>query len=128
MPFTFAELRKHFLSLSGAWEDLPFDFVTPVYKVGNKMFGLLSTEENPPRVNLKCDPALALMLRERYPAVLPGYHMNKQHWNTVIVDGSIPDDDIRKMVEHSYELVYKSLTKLEKSKIMIKGYNNGTDG
>ncbi len=75
------------------------------------MFALLAFEEVPPRANLKCDPDLALELRDRYEQVEPGYHMNKKHWNTVVLDGVIPDREVREMIDHSYGLVANSLPK-----------------
>lgn len=75
------------------------------------MFGLLALDEVPATANLKCDPDRALELRDRYHEVQPGYHMNKKHWNTVVIAGAIPDTEVKKMIEHSYELVVKSLPK-----------------
>jgi predicted DNA-binding protein (MmcQ/YjbR family) len=80
-----------------------------VFKVGGKMFALSQLAEHPLRVSLKCDPPLAEQLRAAYPAVLPGYHLNKRHWNTVIIDGSIPEQMIRDMIEDSYDLVVSKL-------------------
>ena len=87
-----AQLRTHCASQKGAIEDYPFDSETLVFKVMGKMFALLGADDpaQPPRISLKCDPALAEVLRQTYPAVQPGYHLNKKHWNTVIADGSIP--------------------------------------
>ena len=101
----------------GAYEDFPFGPQAMVFKVAEKMFALAGLENNPLRLNLKCDPELALHLREVFPAVLPGYHMNKKHWNTVILDGTIPDDDICSMIDDSYELVVKSLKKADREKL-----------
>jgi predicted DNA-binding protein (MmcQ/YjbR family) len=103
--------RAHCLAKKGATEGTPFGPDNIVFKVGGKMFALLAFEEVPPRVNLKCDPDLALELRDRYEQVEPGYHMNKKHWNTIVLDGVIPDGEIRKMIDHSYDLVAKSLPK-----------------
>ena len=75
------------------------------------MFALLALDEVPPRVNLKCDPDLALELRDRYEQVEPGYHMNKKHWNTIEIEAGVPDVEIRKMIDHSYDLVAKKLPK-----------------
>jgi predicted DNA-binding protein (MmcQ/YjbR family) len=85
-----------------------------VFKVHGKMFALLALDEVPARVNLKCDPDLALELRDRYEQVEPGYHMNKKHWNTVVLDGVIPEREVRKMIDHSYELVVQSLPKAKR--------------
>jgi predicted DNA-binding protein (MmcQ/YjbR family) len=101
--------RAHCLSKSAATEGTPFGPEDIVFKVAGKMFAILALEEVPPRVNLKCDPDLALELRDRYEQVEPGYHMNKKHWNTVVLDGLISDQEIRKMIDHSYELVVESL-------------------
>lgn len=106
---TFAELYDYCLGKAGATEEYPFGEGTLVFKVGGKMFAATGTEPIPPRVNLKCDPERAVELRETYDAVLPGYHMNKKHWNTVILDGSIPHREVRAMIDESYDLVVASL-------------------
>lgn len=103
--------RDYCLSKSGATEEMPFGPDNIVFKVKGKMFALLALDEVPTRVNLKCDPDLALELRDRYEQVEPGYHMNKKHWNTVVLDGVIPEREIRKMIDDSYELVVRSLPK-----------------
>lgn len=102
-------------SLTGAVEDYPFGDGVAVFKVGGRMFALVGLGGEPGSVNLKCDPELALDLRDRYPAVTPGYHANKRHWNTVELDGSVEDDELREMVEHSYELVVARLTRRERA-------------
>src|SRR3954466_6724323 len=99
--------REYCLGKGGTVESTPFGEDTLVFKVGGKMFALASLDEVPTRVNLKCDPDLALELRDRFEQVRPGYHMNKKHWNTVVLDAVIPDAEIRKMIDHSYELVAK---------------------
>lgn len=114
---TLDEVRECFLSKKGAWEDYPFDDVTPVFKVRKKMFGLIGSTEGKLSISLKCDPDLAMDLRDAYEDVIPGYHFNKKHWNTVICEGSLPDDEIVKMVEHSYKLVVRSLPKAERERI-----------
>jgi len=101
------DLIAHCLSKPGAEETTPFGPDTLVYKVGGKIFALTSPDEFPPRVNLKCDPERALELRDRYESILPGYHMNKRHWNTVVLDGSVPSELVRELVDHSYQLVAK---------------------
>jgi predicted DNA-binding protein (MmcQ/YjbR family) len=103
------DVLKLCAGLPGAVEDYPFGDGIAVFKVGGRMFALVPLEGSPSSVNLKCDPDLALELRDRYPAVRPGYHQNKRHWNTVELDGSIDDDEIRWMVDHSYELVVRGL-------------------
>ena len=96
------------LAKPGATESTPFGPDNLVFKVGGKMFALLAIDEVPPRVNLKCDPDLALELRDRYDDVQPGYHMNKKHWNTVVLQSRIPEAEVRKMIDHSYELVART--------------------
>ena len=107
----FETLRTYLLHKPGATEDFPFDTVTLVIKVSGKMFALTDITEDPLRINLKCDPLKAEFLREHFPAVQPGYHMNKRHWNTVVLDGSIAEAEIRSMIDESYELVVKGLPK-----------------
>jgi predicted DNA-binding protein (MmcQ/YjbR family) len=99
------EFREYCLAKPGATEDTPFGPDNLVFKVGGKMFALASLDEIPPRVNLKCDPDRALDLRDRYEEVRPGYHMNKKHWNTVVLGGAMPDRELRDWIDHSYELV-----------------------
>ena len=110
-------LLKHMLSKTGAYEDYPFDFETQVIKVMGKMFALLRLESSPLEMNLKCDPEEALILRQIYDAVIPGYHMNKKHWNTIILDNTIPEEVIIQMVDRSYELVVKGLKKSDREKL-----------
>ena len=98
------ELRDYCLSLPGADESFPFDETTLTFKVNGKIFALTDLEP-PLSVNLKCDPELAIELREHYPSVLPGYHMNKKHWNTVHIDGSVGYDLIKEWILMSYKLV-----------------------
>ena len=104
-------------SLPGAVEEYPFGDGVAVFKVGGRMFALVSLEGTPGSVNLKCDPALALELRDRYPAVRPGYHQDKRHWNTVDLDGSIEDDELREMIDHSYALVVAGLPRAQRARI-----------
>jgi predicted DNA-binding protein (MmcQ/YjbR family) len=104
-------------SLPGAVEDQPFGDGVAVFKVGGKMFALVPLAGEPDSVNLKCDPDWALELRAVYAAVRPGYHMNKRHWNTVELDGSVDDDELRTMVEHSYELVVRRLPRRERDRL-----------
>jgi predicted DNA-binding protein (MmcQ/YjbR family) len=103
-------LRSYCLLKKGTTEEFPFDENTLVFKVMGKMYALANVEQFN-SVNLKCDPERAIQLREQYPAVLPGYHMNKKHWNTILADGSIPDRTIQQWIDHSYELVVNSLPK-----------------
>ena len=106
-----AEFREYCLNKPGATEGTPFGPDVLVFKVGGKMFALTSLDEVPTTVNLKCDPDLALDLRDRYEQVKPGYHMNKKHWNTVEIDSGISSVELRKMIDHSYELVVRRLPK-----------------
>jgi predicted DNA-binding protein (MmcQ/YjbR family) len=106
-----AKFREHCLSKPRATEGTPFGPDVVVFKVDGKMFALAALDEIAATANLKCDPDLALELRDRYEQVRPGYHMNKKHWNTVDIGGGIPDADIRKMIDHSYDLVVKRLPK-----------------
>lgn len=107
------DFRIYCLNKKGVTEDTPFDETTLVFKVMGKMFSLTSLNKDF-SINLKCDPGLALELRDQHPAVKPGYHMNKKHWNTVDIDGSIPDDLLKKWIDHSYDLVVNKLTGSQK--------------
>ena len=104
------EFREYCLSKKGVSESFPFDETTLVFKVVGKIFALTDTMDQF-SMNLKCNPEKAIELRERHPAVIPGYHMNKKHWNTVIVDGSVSDDLIYKWIDDSYELIVRKLPK-----------------
>ena len=99
-------LREYCISKEGSEETFPFGEDTLVFKKDGKIFALANLDGDP-TVNLKCDPAYALELRERYPCVIPGYHMNKKHWNTIILDGSVPDKEILSWIDHSFGLVSK---------------------
>jgi predicted DNA-binding protein (MmcQ/YjbR family) len=112
-----AKFREYCLSKPGATEDMPFGEDVLVFRAGGKMFALAPLDEVPATVNLKCDPDLALELRDRYEQVQPGYHMSKKHWNTVEIESGIPITELRKMIDHSYELVTKSLPKAEGKKL-----------
>jgi predicted DNA-binding protein (MmcQ/YjbR family) len=103
------ELRDHCLSFSGAHETFPFGPSTSVFKVGGKMFALSQLGADELRISLKCEPALAEQLREAHAEVIPGYHLNKRHWNTVIIEGSLPEQMIKDMIEDSYDLVVSAL-------------------
>ncbi len=94
-------LREYCLQKEAVTEGFPFDESTLVFKVAGKMFALVSLDGDP-SVNLKCDPELAMSLREQYPAVTPGFHMNKHYWNTILLDGSLPEKLIREWIDHSY--------------------------
>lgn len=113
------EFRNYCLLKKGVTEELPFDEVTLVFKVMGKMFALTDIDDPELSVNLKCDPEEAVALRERYPCVQPGYHMNKAHWNTVAVDGSVPDKLVKEWIDLSYRLVAEKLTKKQKQELGI---------
>ena len=111
--------REYCLKKPGVTEGTPFGPEHVVFKVGGKMFALLAFEEVPPTANLKCDPDWALQLRDRYEEVQPGYHMNKKHWNTVNLGGEIPFKELRKMIDHSYDLVVASLPRKTREKLQF---------
>lgn len=102
--------REYCITKPGVTEEFPFDANTLVFKVMGKMFALADVAAFE-SINLKCDPEKAVELREQYPGVTPGYHMNKKHWNTVQMDGSIDDNLVRELIDHSYNLVLASLPK-----------------
>lgn len=106
---TASALRKWCLSKPGATEEFPFGAETSVFKVAGKMFALSSLRTRPLRVSLKCEPEVAEQLRATYPAIQPGYHLNKRHWNTVLLDGSLPDTMVLELLENSYDLVVAGL-------------------
>ena len=111
------QIREFCLNKKGVTEEFPFDEETLVFKVIGKMFLLLSLDSIPLQINVKCDPEVAVELRERYESVVPGYHMNKKHWNTVIIDGSVPDKIIFEWIDDSYSLVVGGLKKSDKKKL-----------
>jgi predicted DNA-binding protein (MmcQ/YjbR family) len=103
-------LRSYCLNKLGVTESFPFGNDTLVFKVGNKVF-LLSGLNNPISFNAKCNPEKAILLRENHPEIIPGFHMNKKHWNTVYFDGSLPNNLLNEMIDDSYQLVFDSLPK-----------------
>ncbi len=110
------QLRDYCLSKAATTEGLPFGPDTLVFKAAGKMFALTGLDEEDLRVNLKCDPEYAIQLRERHEEVKPGWHMNKKHWNTVYIeDGDLSDDFIKELIDHSYDLIIKSLTKKKRA-------------
>jgi len=111
------EIRTYCLKKAGSSESFPFDETTLVFKVCDKMFALLSLDESP-SLNLKCDPDRAIELRETHRSITPGYHMNKKHWNTIDFEQT-NDQLVRELIDHSFELVAKKLTK--KQKDALKG-------
>lgn len=110
---THEQLEKYILAKEGAWLDYPFGEGVAVYKVGpkdsGKMFALIQEGKEPLQLSLKCDPILAETLREKYETVLPGYHLNKKHWNTILCTGQLSDDDIFGFIDLSYQLVVGAL-------------------
>ena len=120
---TAAALKRLCLSHPGAVQEFPFGPQTSVFKVGGKMFALSALDSRPLRVSLKCEPELAASLRLAHPAIGPGYHLNKRHWNTVTLDGSLPDAMVRDLVEDSYDLVVAGLPRRER-----EGFWGAPDG
>ena len=108
-------LRKLCLSFRGAVEEFPFGPETSVFKVGGKMFALSGLERRPLQVSLKCEPDLGDQLRLAHDAINPGYHLNKRHWNTLTLDGSLPDRMVRDLVEDSYDLVVEALPRAKRA-------------
>ena len=108
---THKELEEYLLSFPDTWLDYPFGEGTSVYKVGNKdtddakLFAIIADDSKPLRVSLKCDPLLAKTLREKYETVVPGYHLNKKHWNTILCTGQLDDEEIKDLARLSYRLV-----------------------
>lgn len=111
-------ITAYCLDKPGATEEYPFGSSPMVAKVGGKMFALISDNGNGYHISLKCDPAIAANLREENPAVRPGYHLNKNHWNTVVMDGSLTEDEVRAMVDHSYDLVVRGLPKAKRQELL----------
>ncbi|MCK5793228.1 MAG: MmcQ/YjbR family DNA-binding protein [Anaerolineales bacterium] len=116
----FEQLRKIILNKKCTVEDTPFGPEALVYKVMAKMFALVAWDETPLRITLKCDPDIALILRTQYKSVQSGYYMNKKHWNTITLDGSISDEQILEMIDNSYELVVKGLKKADRQELKQK--------
>jgi len=111
------ELKASCLAFAGAREEFPFDDVNSVFKVAGKIFALSRLDGVPLRVSLKCDPDLAVRLRASYGAITAGYHLNKRHWNTVVIDGSVPEGMLRDMIEDSYDLVVAGLPKAQRDRL-----------
>lgn len=111
------DIIEYCLSRKSVEETTPFGPEVLVYKVVGKMFALASPDEVPARVNLKCDPERAVELRDEYDAIIPGFHMNKRHWNTVVLDGSVPNVLLRELVDHSYTLVVEGMTKKQRAEL-----------
>jgi predicted DNA-binding protein (MmcQ/YjbR family) len=103
------DLRAWCLQQPGAIEDFPFGPTPSVFRVAGKIFALSRLQSTPLEVSVKCEPELAVGLRETHPAIRPGYHLNKRHWNTITLDGSLPDQFVRDMIEDSYDLIVSAL-------------------
>lgn len=116
----FDAARRYLLGQPEAHEDFPFGPNIYVYKIRNKMFATLVDDEGVVRMNLKCDPEEAMVLRDVFAAVTPGYHMNKAHWNTVVLDGSVPRGELERMIDRSYGLVVKRLSKAERVALEVR--------
>lgn len=113
----YGEIRAYCLDKQGAVETFPFRDDVAVMKIGDKMFALLSQRDGTSYISLKCEPDVNEVLREQYVAIKPGYHLNKRHWNTVELDGTVPVEEVIGMVDRSYNLVFKSLKKAEREAI-----------
>ena len=111
------EFRDYCLSKKYVMECFPFNETTLVFKVANKMFALSGLEHQPSTVNLKCDPEKAIELREQFSDIIEGFHMSKKHWNTVIIEGGLKTEFIKELVDHSYDLVVKGMTKKLQKKL-----------
>lgn len=120
-------LRSYCLARPGTTEERPFGPETLVYKVMGKMFALTQDEPQPEFVNLKCDPDDALYFRSQFDGIRPGYHMSKKHWNSVYLDGSVPESLIRELIDDSYELVAASLKKADRDRLQALSSNYGED-
>ena len=114
-------LRGWLLAKPGAVATYPFGPQPLVMKVGGKMFALVSENATPLQVSLKCEPAHAQFLRDTFPAVQPGYHLNKEHWNTVTLDGSIPSEGVATMIDESYRLVVRGLSRAARRQLEQEG-------
>lgn len=114
------KVKKYFLSCPESYEDFPFGAEITIFKVKDKWFGLLTEREGSLQINLKCDPDEALILRDLFKSVVPGYHMNKKHWNTIILDGTIPEKEIEAMIYSSYVLIVDKLKKKDRLALETK--------
>jgi len=111
------EIRNYCLRKTAVSESFPFDTETLVFKVGSKMFLLMGLNHDPIRINVKCEPHKAIELRQKYTSVVPGYHMNNKHWNTLLLNGNLSPKFIKEQIDHSYEMVVKTMSKKEKKDI-----------
>ncbi|MGL1891306.1 MAG: MmcQ/YjbR family DNA-binding protein [Spirochaetaceae bacterium] len=117
---TKAQVMEYFDSLKGSELTYPFDNVTEVYKVGGKMFGLIGEADGNLRINVKGDPEDNLILRNLFDAIIPGYHMNKTHWVSLMIDGTLEDDLIKRLISESYDIVFNKLSKKDRESIVNK--------
>jgi predicted DNA-binding protein (MmcQ/YjbR family) len=115
------ELRETCLAMPGAVEDFPFSPDNSVFKIAGKIFAISNLGAQPLRVSLKCEPGLAEQLRADHVAITPGYHLNKRHWNTVVLDGSVPDRMVRDMIEDSYDLIVAALPRAKRQALRWPG-------
>jgi len=116
-PPTLHQLRKHLLRRAGTTEEMPFGPDVLVFKVAGKMFALVAHKAKPLRLSQKADPFIAEILREKYEAVEAGYHLNKRHWNTVVLDGSVPTAEVKDWIDASYDLVVSGMTKKKQAEL-----------
>lgn len=110
------QLEEYVLSMPNAKLDYPFGEDVAVYKVKDKMFALIPEGSEPVRISLKCDPQLAVILREKYESVMAGYHLNKKHWNTIVLSGQLPWEEVEGLIRHSYDLVVGNKNAIPESK------------
>ncbi|MDF3126038.1 MmcQ/YjbR family DNA-binding protein [Rheinheimera sp. 1928-s] len=116
----FAQVRDYCLELMSTEEDFPFGPDIYVYKVKGKIFAILGTDHGEGRLNLKCDPDQALALRDIFPAITPGYHMNKKHWNTLRLNETVPEQEIKRQIDQSRQLVIQALPKAQRQTLLMK--------
>ena len=115
---TLEQIRQYIISKPESTEELPFGPEALVYKVSGKMYALIAWEKNPIYISMKCDPDRAVDLRSTYEVIKPAYHFNKTHWNMVYIDGTLTDDQIFELIDHSYDLVVKKLKKADRDRIL----------
>lgn len=120
----FGALAKRMLGKPGVTEEMPFGPEAKVFKVMGKIFVIAAWLEKPVTISLKCDPEDAFMWRARFSSIKPGYHLNKRHWNTLPLDGSVPDEDVLDMIEDSYRLVVKGLKKADRQRLDLENTQN----
>ena len=124
----YIQAKEYALSQPESWLDHPFGKGAEVFKIKEKMFGLLIAAKDHRRFNLKCDPEEAIILREIFSSVIPGYHMNKTHWNTIVLDGTVPAGELKRMIDNSYTLVIRSFKKTERLRLSAIYGERKTEG